>query len=329
LHAIRADVGRRPICVIVATGGHRWDSVARTAHERPLREAVGEPTRFAWHDGAVGPHVAVGPARLHAAVARARDVIGVGSVEPHWFAGFTGAHKTLTVGVMKRDDIEANHRHALDRGSAPCRLKDNPVHAGFVRVLEALQTGRRVVTLNHVGRRWFAGPPLECLAAASSLAAKRWRRTAERPFSSVIAVVRPPLSRTLYQAEKGIKNTETLVPLCGTMLLDADCEGGVGPDRFVRTLLAYRHRFDLWRAIEQGEYRLGDHKAYRLRALQSRRVSIGIVSKSLSREFAASVGFHLFPTREAAAARWFHGPPRGRTIAVVHDAGNLVAELVR
>src|SRR5262252_10474522 len=113
LRAIRADVGARPILVVVATGSHRWSRDDANAHQAPLAGAAGAPSRFLWHNAWSQYHPKVGPARLVASVANASDLIGVGSVEPHWFAGLTGAHKTLTVGVMKCDDIAANHVHAM------------------------------------------------------------------------------------------------------------------------------------------------------------------------------------------------------------------------
>jgi len=331
LRAIRADVGARALRVVVATGSHVWDEGTRAAHEAPLRAAAGAPSEFVWHDAVDGPHVAVGPAGLDAAVADARDLVGVGSVEPHWFAGLTGAHKTLTVGVMRLDDIAASHVHAMSGDARPFRLAGNPVHDGFVRVIEALSRDRRVVALNHVGRRWFAGAPLDCLAAAGTLARARWSRTVPAPLDFLVAVVRPPLSLTLYQAEKGIKNNEFAVADGGTILLDAACELGLGPDRFFRMLLAAPDVDASRLAIARDGYRLGDHKAHRLRALQARGVRIGVVSTDLPKSKAESVGLQCFATREEAASALrdrvqtrHRGAPRG---AVVEDAGNMVVDV--
>jgi len=330
LHAIRADVGNRAIRVVFATGSHVWGDAARAAHEAPLRAASGAPTEFVWHDGVAGAHVAVGPARLDAAVAGARDLVGVGSVEPHWFAGLTGAHKTLTVGVMHRDDIAASHVHAMSAHARPFRLDGNPVHEGFVRALAALCDGRRVVALNHVGPRWFGAAPLACLAQAAAVARARWSRIVSPPLDFLVAVVDPPLSRTLYQAEKGIKNSESAVADGGTILLDAACELGLGPDRFFQMLLAAPDVETSRRLIDRDGYRLGDHKAHRLRALQARGVRIGIVSADFAKATADAAGLQCFASRDEAASMLrarvstrHRGAPRG---AVVEDAGNMVVE---
>src|SRR5262245_61444445 len=110
LRAIREAAQDRPIQVVVATGSHVWSEAARQVHQGPLREAVGSPAWFSWHDGTAGAHADVGGARLDEIVAGARDVLGVGRVEPHWFAGLTRAPKQLSVGVMPPGGIAAKPR---------------------------------------------------------------------------------------------------------------------------------------------------------------------------------------------------------------------------
>ncbi len=173
LAAVRAAVGSRPLRVVVATGSHQFTDDVRLLHEEPLRAAAGAPSEFRWHDARDGAHVAVGDALVDAWLAAARDVVGIGSVEPHWFAGLTGAHKTLTIGLLALDDIAANHRRALERGSAPLRLAGNPVFEGVADVLAAVARDRHVVALQHLADRWFAGAPLACLDACAAAARDR------------------------------------------------------------------------------------------------------------------------------------------------------------
>ena len=326
LRAIREAAPDRAMHVVVATGSHVWSDAAREVHQGPLREIAGSPTTFSWHDGENGAHADVGGARLDAIVAGARDVIGIGSVEPHWFAGLTGAHKTLTVGVMHRDDIAANHAQAMSKDCRPFRLAGNPVHLGIVRVMSALAAGRHVMALQHANTRWFGGPPLECLADAAKVAEARWKRLVARPLDFAIAVVGKPLSRTLYQAEKGVKHCEFAIRDGGMIVLDAECEDGVGPDRFVKMLGGAKDVAAVEAALARDGYRLGDHKAHRLRALQARGVRLGIVSTRLPPEAAAAAGFVLYATRKDAANAMrgaFGGSSRG---AIIEDAAHVVVE---
>ena len=326
LRAIRDAAGKRIVHVVVATGSHTWSPAVREAHEKPLREAIGDPSRFSWHDGKDGTHKRVGEDRLDANVVNAKDLVTIGSVEPHWFAGLTGAHKTITVGVMHKEDIAANHVNAMQTGARPFRLEGNPVHDGFAKTLEALSEGRRIVALQHVTSRWFGGPPLKSLAEAAPLAKSRWLRKVPRPFDFVVAVVEPPLSRTLYQAEKGIKNNEFAVKDGGAIVLEAGCEDGLGPDRFFQLLLKAPDVKSARAEIEKKGYRLGDHKAHRVRTLQARGVRIGIISATFPKAAAEAVGLIPFATRDAAAT-WlrgqFGGSSRG---AIVEDAAHMVVE---
>lgn len=326
LRAIREAVGKREVVVVVATGSHVWSDDAKLAHETPLRTAAGKPSKFHWHDGAKGEHVEVGPARLDAVVAGARDIVAVGSVEPHWFAGLTGAHKTLTVGVMHAEDIAANHLRAMSPKAQPFRLEGNPVHEGLARVVESLAKGRRIVAVQHVLTRWFAGPPLECLAEAAPLVDARWRRKIGKPFDFVVATVEPPLSRTLYQAEKAVKNNESAVRDGGVFVVDAACEDGLGPDRFFQLLLKAPDVAAVQEEIARKGYRLGDHKAQRLRALQGRGVRIALVSATFPQKAAEAIGWTVYATRDAAAKALrgeFGASSRG---ALIEDAAHVVVE---
>ena len=340
LRALRKRIGGRAMDVLVATGSHRWTDAHRRAHEAPLVAAAGPTTRFLWHDGLdEAAHAVAGGSRIDRHVLDAHDIVAIGSVEPHWFAGLTGAHKTLTVGVLFRDDIESNHRLALAPGSRPLALDGNPLHAALLPILAAVGDSRRVLAVQHVEDRWFAGAPLDALLAAADAARGRWRKIVERPLDFVITHVEPPLSRTLYQAEKGVKLAEHAVRDGGAIVLDAACEDGVGPSRFV-DLLRHAHDETAARAlISRDGYRLGDHKAVRLRALTDRGVKLALLSPTFNPDTARIAGFDVLrdhaqvrawlASHVAAGGRDGAGTARGADVegAIVEDGGHVVLEV--
>lgn len=250
----------------------------------------------------------VGAVGLDRRVVEADLIVAFGSVEPHYFGGWSGAHKTATVGVMDHASIEDNHRGALDPASRVLALEGNPVFDGLAAVLRALEAGgRTVLCVNHV---------LDADDRPVSVAVGTWRGALERalpaararfvrplpaPVDVLVARVRGALSRTLYQAEKGLKNHEHVVRDGGDVIVEADLGHGVGPDRFVRLLEEAPTLEEALRRVEE-RYVLGDHKAVKLRALQARGVRVRLVSPRLAPEAVARAGLEVHGSLQAALA---------------------------
>ncbi|HBP21354.1 MAG TPA: hypothetical protein DEA08_26650 [Planctomycetes bacterium] len=250
-----------------------------------------------------------------------------GSVEPHYFGGWSGAHKTATVGVLARETIQRNHEHALSNEAQPLRLTGNPVYEDLARITGEVERGRRLLCVNHVldGR----GRPLGVgvgtwrgsLKRAVAVAARRFVAELSEPADVLVARVEGPLSRSLYQADKGIKNCEACVREGGALVLVADMADGLGPDRFVELLKAAPDEAAARARVEQEGYVLGDHKAVRLRALQARGVALHLVSARLPESALEGTGLPLHASLADALAAT--GVRAGRGV-LVQDAGVCV-----
>jgi hypothetical protein len=326
-----------PLRVLVATGSHVSGDAERCAHEAAILGSHSERiAEIAWHDArSDGGLRDVGNTTLHAWMAEAGFYLACGSMEPHYFAGITGAHKTLTVGVMSMESLRANHEHALSSAARPLKLDGNPVHVGIVDALADLEdSGARLLALNQViveGRvvGLTAGHPLEALVQGLAMVRSCFAAEVEDEVDLVVAEVRPPLDRDFYQADKGIKNTEFAVRAGGVLLLEAECAGGVGIDHFVELLRAAPGAEEARAIVAERGYRLGDHKAVRLRGLTDERgVRVGLVSRGVPAELAGVLGVSLFTDR-ASAARWALDLLGGdaSSAVVVHDAGNIALEV--
>ena len=330
--------------LLVACGSHRFPEMQRGPHEQRVVGSFRERfEEIAWHDDSLSEdHGKLGPYRLNRRVVDNGFTIAIGSCEPHYFAGITGAHKTLTVGLMSADDLRANHEHALSEGAAPLALEGNPVYDAITRVLDLLEGGgRRIFAVNEVlirGRvvACFAGSPTKSLRAALPTVNACLSHAVPGRFDLVVACVEPPLDRSLYQADKGIKNVEAVVRDGGFLILDAPCREGVGYDRFLEVLRRAPDHPSSVAIIREEGYRLGDHKAVRLRSLTDRRrVRVGIVSSGLPKEIALDLHVSLFERRNDAA-HWVLGAlgalavdgshARSRAL-VVGDAGNMALRI--
>jgi nickel-dependent lactate racemase len=256
-------------------------------------------------------------------------------MEPHYFAGVTGAHKTLTVGVMAYESLCANHVHAMSSGANGLATAGNPVHEGIAAIVDALTSeGKKVFAINEVlvDQRivaCFAGDPLEALERGLPEVRRIYSHRLNEPADLIVARVGPPLDKCLYQADKGIKNVENAVRDGGAILLDAPCHEGVGIDRFLELMKRASSYDDAIALVRAEGYRLGDHKAVRLRALtENRDVSLGIVSQNLGEREAHVAGLESFADANTAIG-WARAAIGRDAInaVIVEDAGNMTVTI--
>jgi nickel-dependent lactate racemase len=331
-----ALAGGQKVRVLFARGSHKLPTP--DAHLDAVFSRLGGTERRALevshHDARRSPFVEVAGLPLHRLVAESEHTLALGSVEPHYFAGWTGAHKTATIGVMGFEGIEANHEGALDAASKPLALEGNPVFDGVARVANAL--GERLFCLNevHADHRivaWSAGRWRAALEQVVPEASTVFVREASAPVDLLVASVEGPLARDLYQAEKGIKNAEICVKDGGAVVLHAACPAGAGPDRFLQLLAAARTHEEALRRVAEDGYRLGDHKAVKLRALEARGVAIHLACPGIAafpeeakKVEDARLSLHASLEEALAAAVASRVVSRG---LLVRDAGNLVVRL--
>jgi nickel-dependent lactate racemase len=176
---------------------------------------------------------------------------------------------------MGREGIEANHERALEPGSKVLALEGNPVFDQIATVANALS--ERLLCVNAVlveGQRiaWSAGRWRGALDQVLDEARLAFVREVDGPVDVLVASVSGPLARTLYQAEKGVKNSEAVVKDGGAVVLHAACPAGLGQDRYLSLLAAAKTHEAALAKVEDEGYVLGDHKAVKVRALEARGV---------------------------------------------------------
>jgi len=259
--------------IIVATGSHSGPEphhLKRMLGENLYREVS---SRIISHSAREDPHEELGRTRRGTVVRVMQEflaskyVLYINSVEPHYFAGFTGGRKSILPGVSSYDAIEQNHSHALDPGAKTLALEGNPVH-------EDMMEAASFVDMPHTSLQLVQSPSGELLDIfwgdikesffrAAEKAKDVFTSPAEGLYDVVIASVPPPMDLNLYQSQKGIENSKLALKDGGILLLLSTCREGIGPKEFWDLLTQEETPGEVLARIKEG-YRLGYHKAAKI-----------------------------------------------------------------
>lgn len=269
--------------IIVATGTHR---PVNEIEKNNLLEGLFPGDRWSSHDCDANDLVSFGetsrgtPVLLNRSVAQADTIIAVNSVEPHYFAGFTGGRKSILPGVSGRKAIVLNHALACFTSADALILDGNPVHEDMQEALEMVESRIPILQANAVlseNRIVFLtiSEPVESFRVAVSESLRY--NTVDIPcrFRKVVALVEPPMDISLYQSMKAVFHCERAVEDGGILLLVSRCREGLGAEHLEHAL---KSSFDdTWKAPSRSYYQLGDHETVKLKRIR-KRIDIALMS---------------------------------------------------
>lgn len=255
---------------IIATGVHRGPTEEEYRHI--FGDALFETYRdriFA-HDARKDEMVYLGTSRAGTEMYvnklgyEAERILVIGSVEPHYFAGYTGGRKGFLPGIASYKTIEQNHKHALHPGARALALEGNPVHEDMVDALKVVKKDifavMTVLDKEHSIYAVTAGDINESFYAAIDKADEIFVADIPRKAEVVVTAAKYPMDIDLYQAQKAIDNAKLALAEGGIMILVASCRDGVGEEAFVRLLSSADTPEGVLEEIKGG-YKLGYHKA--------------------------------------------------------------------
>jgi nickel-dependent lactate racemase len=210
-------------------------------------------------------------------LAEAKSVILINSVEPHYFAGYTGGRKSLFPGLAGYDTVWANHKLSMQDGSETLVLEGNPVHEDLEDALAAGIEGKRVYGIqmvldkeHHIGYA-AAGSLEEAFRSAVAVAEKQFVLDIPRLYEVVVAVAPHPMDCNLYQTNKAIQSGSVAVKDGGILIFVSQCPFGLGENQTLYDMLAAAdspaaafHRANV------EEYRLGVQQAARIASILQR-----------------------------------------------------------
>ncbi len=192
----------------------------------------------------------------------------IGSVEPHYFGGFTGGRKAFLPGIASYKTIEQNHKYALLPEANALALDGNPVHEDMIDALKTIEDKPifSIQTVLDSERRIYAataGHIHKSFYAAIDKAKEVFCVPVEGKADIVVTVAPYPMDVDLYQSQKALDNGKLALKESGILILVSKCRTGIGHDSFYKLLSACNTAKEVLDTIEQ-KYVLGYHKAAKM-----------------------------------------------------------------
>ena len=204
------------------------------------------------------------PIRINSEVTKADAVIIISSVEPHYFAGFTGGRKSFLPGVAAFESIEKNHSLALQDKAKILELEGNPVHEDMKEAAMMVTTSTfcilSVLDTNDKVFYSTSGNMHSTLKNASEKVIEVFALKVKEKADIIIAINQQPLNRNLYQSQKGLENCKSILQENGIFILVSSCNEGIGNNAFYELMASCKSPDEVFQKVEKN-YKLGYHKA--------------------------------------------------------------------
>jgi len=205
---------------------------------------------------------------INTLVPEIRNVLIIGSVEPHYFAGYTGGRKSFLPGVASYKTIEMNHKLALSDDARSLALDGNPVHEDMVDAMNVLEninifSIQTVLTGDHELYAVTAGDLLKTFDAAIEAAKTIYCVPLRQKANIVISVTPYPMDIDLYQSQKALDNGKLALEDDGILIVVSKCRMGVGDATFLDLLTKAESCQGVLDILDE-EYKLGYHKAAKM-----------------------------------------------------------------
>ncbi|MDR2313749.1 MAG: nickel-dependent lactate racemase [Spirochaetaceae bacterium] len=275
----QAGVPDGGLTLLTATGAHRGPT------EEEYRQILGNlyprlRSRCLYHDARneqdmvdIGTTRNGTPMLLNRQLFAADRIIATGSVEPHYFAGFTGGRKAFLPGIASYKTIQANHKLALSPRARSLALEGNPVHEDMMDALPLIKAPvfsvMTVLDREQGVAAVSAGDLMASFYSATDIARKIFCVAVPSRADIVVSVAKFPMDIDLYQSQKAIDNGALALKDGGTLILVSSCRDGIGDEAYAALLAASASPAE---AIERirGGYKLGYHKAAKMAEVSGR-----------------------------------------------------------
>lgn len=280
------------------------------AHDKDTMESLGEDDSG-------------NPVYINKYFNNAEKVVVIGSVEPHYFAGFTGGRKSIFPGLCDFETTVRNHRLAVSFDASPVKLEGNPVER-HLRHLMKLVAQKEILSIqlilnkNNLMQAIYCGDINLSFKRASELSREIFSTKVNTNYDLLLAEVLPPLDANLYQLQKSLENSQRAVSNGGTMLLFSPCREGIGSDSFYKLA-------DKWQNFQKYSGRrkhdFGIHKLCRVAQI-AQRIDVRLYSEL--EEGVPDKVFYKSEKNPQEVIQKLIDNNKGIRVAHVHDAAHTV-----
>jgi len=197
-----------------------------------------------------------------------KNIVTINSVEPHYFAGYTGGRKSFLPGIAGYKTIEMNHKFALNEKSCSLALNENPVHEDMmdaISFLKDLHIFSIQIVLTPDGNIYQAttGNINDSFFKAIKYANEIFCIKLKQKGNIVITVSPPPMDINLYQSQKALENGKMVLEKNGIIILVSQCINGIGDQIFYDLLSKASKPSEVLFYLNK-EYKLGYHKSAKI-----------------------------------------------------------------
>ncbi|MDD4083417.1 MAG: nickel-dependent lactate racemase [Sphaerochaetaceae bacterium] len=263
---------------------------------------------------------------INKAIYESDGIIVIGSVEPHYFAGFTGGRKSIMPGIAGFASIEMNHKLALEKEAKVLNLENNPVNEDMNEVIsllniESLFSIQIVMDKDHNIFDVTAGDLNSSFYKAVEVAKKVFTFPIKEKADIVITVAKDPMDINFYQSQKAYDNAKFALKKNGIMILVSACKEGIGNKDFYELMAKAKTPKEVFEKIKT-EYHLGYHKSAKISEVLMD--STVFVVSTLDSKIWENIFFKSFNSLEDALCKAFSKKGDNANVIIMLDGGITV-----
>lgn len=260
-----------------------------------------------------------------------RNLICINSIEPHFFAGYTGGRKSLIPGLAGFSTVVVNHSHAKSENAKSLNLESNPVHRDLEEAITLLRD-KNILSIQMVASRQgeiagiFCGELGPSFEYGVRLARDIYSVDIAEKYDIVFAIGEAPLDINLYQLQKAQEHGAEAVADGGILIVVGACSEGIGSPFFVNLTDEYPTPHSALSDKGLSDNRFGIHKLIKT-ARRLQRIKIWYVTK-IDDNVIRKVYYEPQGSPQAALDEALKLKGESAQVAILRDACFLVPTII-